>query len=196
MLPHFTNPQSMRAISFGAPPSPNAPRRRVIEQSSSPVREQGTHTKSATARRRSVLSSNNAPPASNALSNAKGKQRQQDALLHSDSECSPSTSRASFTEDDCSSLKENGGRAEDGTGKDVAMDLVTSVSTGSLMHQAMQEASTGRKRDRRRKAGRRIPLHGKHPVVPLHESTFDHVFLNKMTSACDIFSYLLRSQSK
>lgn len=74
--------------------------------------------------------------------------------LHSTS--SAATSQPGSSENDADSLKENEPR-EDG----IMMDLVTSVSTGSLMHQAMTEATAqDKRRPKRRKAAHRIPLHG------------------------------------
>lgn len=147
----------MRIVSFGEAPTPNAPRRRVIEQDSSPSGK-GTMTRSSTTRRRSALANSLTPASAKQGSDRKGKGRATE-LLHSEDESSQSTRRASSVEDDTSSLKENDGR-EEGTVKDVAMDLVTSTSTGSLMHQAMEEAAVQSKKPRRRKAARRVPLHG------------------------------------
>lgn len=150
---------TMRIVSFGEAPTPNAPRRRVIEQDSSPAGK-GTMTKLSTTRRRSVLANSLAPASAKQGSDRKGKGRAIEPI-HSEDESSQSTRRASSVEDDTNSLKENDGREElEGTVKDVAMDLVTSTSTGSMMHQAMEEAAVQSKKPRRRKAARRVPLHG------------------------------------
>lgn len=149
----------MRIVSFGEAPAPNTPRRRMIPQGSSPVQDFGTSTKSAV-RRRSVLTDSVAAVSSNQSRDRKGKQRQEDER-HSGSDCTTSTSRASsFTGSDGGSLKEND-HVDGDFVKDIAMDLVTSTSTGSLMHQAMVDATLYNKKPKRRKAGRRIPLHGK-----------------------------------
>lgn len=161
----------MRIVAFGEAPAPTTPRRRVIPQSSSPARELGTFTKT-TARRRSVLTDSIAPASSKQITNRKGKQPQDDQnSTYSDSDRMESISRTSSTESGAGSLKENGS-AEGGIVRSTAMDLVTSTSTGSLIHQAVADATLYEKRPKRRKAARKIPLHGKcssatskHPIT-------------------------------
>jgi hypothetical protein len=152
-----TQPYNMRIVSFGEGPAANTPRRRVIEQPSSPAQGLGTSTKS-TSRRLSVLANNVATVSSTQGSHRDGKQRQED-IPASESESISSSSRPGSSEGDAGSLKENEFQ-DDGIVKDIAMDLVTSASTGSLMRQAMSDASTHIKRPKKRKGSRRIPLHG------------------------------------
>lgn len=147
----------MRILSFGEGPMPNTPRRRVIEQSSSPAQELGTSTRSAS-RKLSVLANGVATVSSSQGSHRNGKQRQEDTPT-TESDSASTSSRPGSSEGAAGSLKENEFR-NDGNVKDIAMDLVTSASTGSLMRQAMSDASTHIKRPKKRKGSRRIPLHG------------------------------------
>ncbi|KAK9899767.1 AAA-domain-containing protein [Cystobasidium minutum MCA 4210] len=145
-------------MSFGEAPTPSAPRRRTIEQDSPPACVKGTATKSTTRRRRSTLANSLTPASARQASDRKGKGRASD-VIHSDEESSQTTTkRGSFREDDSSSVKENEGRDER-TVRDAPMDLVTSISTGSLMHQAMEDVDTQPKKPKRRRAGPRVALH-------------------------------------
>lgn len=119
-------------------------------------------TKSAIAPRRSVLANSLTQTAAtpNRRGDKKGKGRAESAS-QSDDGTLHTTSMDSAQDDDTDSLKENHGR-EERAATEVTMDLVTSVSTGSLMHQAIQDAENQVRKPKRRKAAHRIPLHGEH----------------------------------